>query len=296
MELMKANEYVEMPDKGAIEKAEEYLSSQDFTPVEPRYAATVMLVRDSRGDESDAYLAPAEQGRSKVEVFMLRRAKTMAFVPDAVVFPGGRVDERDSDPRLPWSGPAPSEWAKRLGCDEQTARCIVVAAAREVFEECGVLLAGKSADQVVSNLTDPLWDTYRVALEAREKSFSEMLIEENLMLRSDLLGLRSNWLTPKFEARRYNTFFFAALLPEGQTPDDRTSEATIADWVDPLWAFDLAQKDQLLVLPPTRYNLAYIANAQSAAQFVAENPKIEQYSIKASRNEQGEVVFQCALT
>lgn len=296
MDLMKAGDFVDMPDSGAVGKAKEYLGARDFMPAEPRFAATVMLIRDNHKKANDPYQAPEEVGRSNVEVFMLRRAKTMAFVPNAVVFPGGRVDERDADPRLPWSGPSPLEWAERLGCEEQIARCIVVAAAREVFEECGVLLAGKDSKQVVGDLTDSVWDSYRIALEAREKSFSEMLIEEGLMLRSDLLGLRSNWLTPVFETRRYNTFFFAALLPEGQIPDDRTSEATIADWVDPLWACDLAEKGQILLLPPTRYNLGRIAAAETAAQFVAERPSIEQFSIKATKNDNGEVVFQCMLT
>ena len=295
MRLMQDGDYVDMPDKHTHAHADEYLKSTNFEPAQPRVAATVMLVRDSQKHGGAKYLPPAEVGRSKVEVFMLRRAKTMAFTPDAVVFPGGRVDERDADPRLPWFGPSPAKWAKRLQCDEHMARCIVVAAAREVFEECGVLLAGKDGHQVVSDLADPEWNEYRNALEAREKSFSEMLIEKGLMLRSDLLGLRSNWLTPLFEARRYNTFFFAALLPEGQNPDDRTTEASIADWVDPLWAFDKADKSQILLLPPTRYNLGRIATAQSAAEFVDENPPVPQYSIKASRGENGEVRFQCAL-
>ncbi len=66
-------------------------------------------------------------------MFMLRRVKTMEFVPDAVVFPGGRVDDRDSNPNLPWCGPAPAEWAELMGCTEEVARRVVVAAAREVL-------------------------------------------------------------------------------------------------------------------------------------------------------------------
>ena len=116
-----------------------------FEPVQPKYAATVMLVRDSapfqteHRIESDHFPPDFPTGQ-ELEVFMLRRVKTMEFVPDAVVFPGGRVDDRDSNPNLPWCGPAPAEWAELMGCTEDVARRVVVAAAREVFEECGVLL------------------------------------------------------------------------------------------------------------------------------------------------------------
>ena len=68
-----------------------------FEPVQPKYAATVMLVRDSAPFqteyriESDHFPPDFPTGQ-ELEVFMLRRVKTMEFVPDAVVFPGGRVE------------------------------------------------------------------------------------------------------------------------------------------------------------------------------------------------------------
>ena len=89
-------------------------------PAPAKPSATVMLLR------------PGEAGP---EVFVLKRAATMAFAPNMLAFPGGGVDARDADPGVPWAGPGPQEWASRL----------VIAAAREVFEECGVLLAGPDA-------------------------------------------------------------------------------------------------------------------------------------------------------
>ena len=62
-----------------------------FEPVQPKYAATVMLVRDSAPFqteyriESDHFPPDFPTGQ-ELEVFMLRRVKTMEFVPDAVVF------------------------------------------------------------------------------------------------------------------------------------------------------------------------------------------------------------------
>ena len=239
-----------------------------FEPVQPKYAATVMLVRDSAPFqteyriESDHFPPDFPTGQ-ELEVFMLRRVKTMEFVPDAVVFPGGRVDDRDSNPNLPWCGPAPAEWAELMGCTEEVARRVVVAAAREVFEECGVLLAGPDEHSVVQDLSDPSWQEDRTALENHEIAFADMLILRGLVLRTDLLGLISNFCTPEFETKRYDTFFFSALMPEGQVADGETSEAQIADWVTPAYAMRAGDAGNWLVLAPTVYNLTCIASAQT---------------------------------
>ncbi len=160
-------------------------------------------------------------------MFMLRRVKTMEFVPDAVVFPGGRVDDRDSNPNLPWCGPTPAEWAELMGCTEDVARRVVVAAAREVFEECGVLLAGPDEHSVVQDLSDPSWQEDRTALENHEIAFADMLILRGLVLRTDLLGLISNFCTPEFETKRYDTFFF--FCPYARRPGGRWRNKRSAD-------------------------------------------------------------------
>src|SRR5690606_38350089 len=130
-----------------------------------------------------------------------------------VAFPGGGVDPRDADPDVPWAGPTPRQWADRLGTGEAVARELVGAAAREVFEECGVLLAGPTPDRVVADLTDDSWEVERQRVLAREQGFGELLTRRGLLLRSDLLSLRAHWTTPVCEPRRYDTRFFAARLP-----------------------------------------------------------------------------------
>ncbi|MEG0758267.1 MAG: hypothetical protein RR505_07640, partial [Raoultibacter sp.] len=290
----KSGDLFEVPARGKLAQlATSYLDHDvAFEPVVPKLAATVMLVRDADFSAESRYRSG---NPSALEVFMLRRAKTMAFVPDAVVFPGGSVDVRDSDPGLPWAGPSPETWAQRMGCDVATARRIVVAAAREVFEECGVLLAGADGASVIEDMTDPLWDEERARLTDHVESFAEMMIRRNLVLRTDLLGVRSRWMTPEFEPRRYDTFFFSALLPKGQTPDDRTSEATVADWVDPVWLFDQAEKGTALLVPPTRYNLSFVASACRAEAFVAEAPLIERIMLQPVRSGSEEVVLRCQI-
>jgi len=247
------------------ERAAAWLAGQRHEPVEPKRAATVMLVRDG-----------SSRPEQHVEVFMLRRVASMAFAPRMWVFPGGGVDPRDDEQDLPWAGPAAAEWADRLGCDrahagggEGLARALVCAAVREVFEECGVLLAGPSDNTLVADLRDPEWDRERAALLAREQSLSELLLRRRLVLRSDLLSAQGRWLTPAFEKRRYDTWFFAALLPDGQIPDDDTSEADVADWTDPAALLDVYRAGEALMLPPTVVSVESVAAAPSAAAFVA---------------------------
>ena len=75
------------------------------------------------------------------EVYLLRRLSSMAFAPGAFVFPGGKVDERDSEDGHGWAGPPPEQLAPALGGSPAAAAALVRAAVRETFEECGVLLA-----------------------------------------------------------------------------------------------------------------------------------------------------------
>jgi len=205
-------------------------------PAEPRNAATVVLLRP---------------GRESPEVYLLRRQTSMAFAGGMCVFPGGGVDPRDFDHAVAWTGPAPGEWADRLGTDEATARALVCAAVRETFEESGVLLAGKSADTVVADTTGEDWERDRAALEARELAFTEFLDRRGLVLRTDLLGVWDAWLTPVFEPRRFRTWFFVADLPEGQLTRDVSTESDQVTWLPALQAVNEVDNDRLMMMPPT---------------------------------------------
>ena len=205
-------------------------------PVEPRDAATVILVRHSSGG---------------LEVYYLRRQVSMEFAAGMFVYPGGGVDPRDFDASVAWAGPSPAEWAQRLGCDEETARALVCAAVRETFEESGVLLAGASEHAVVADTTGADWEADRVALESRELSLTELLNRRGLVVRTDLLGVWDAWLTPAFEPRRFRTWFFVALLPEGQVTRDVSSESSSVTWLPAGVAAHRAESGELAMMPPT---------------------------------------------
>ena len=208
-----------------------------FVPLPTRPAATVMLVRDTA---------------EGIAVFLMRRHSAMQFAAGVMVFPGGGVDDRDRNADIAWTGPAPAWWAQRFGVQADLAEALVCAAARETFEETGVLFAGPAGDPqgIVGDAS--VYRESRVALADRTLSFADFLRRENLVLRADLLRPWANWVTPEAErTRRYDTYFFVGALPEGQRADGENTESDRAGWTTPQTAIDDFADGRTFLLPPT---------------------------------------------
>ncbi|MGA2828882.1 MAG: NUDIX hydrolase [Streptosporangiaceae bacterium] len=225
----------------------------------PRDAATVMLVRSAGPD---------------AEVYMLRRQRSMAFAPGAYVFPGGSVDESDTEGGHGWAGPLPDQFAAALGLPAAGAQALIRAAVRETFEECGVLLAGPSADAALGDTSGDDWEADRRALADRSLSLAELLVRRDLMLRSDLLFPWSRWITPKAEPRRFDTRFFVARLPEGQRAAGGTDESDEAAWLRPSAALAAADAGELMLLPPTAITLRELGAQPDVAALLAARRRI----------------------
>jgi 8-oxo-dGTP pyrophosphatase MutT (NUDIX family) len=180
------------------------------TPVTPRIAATVVLLR----------CAP-----TGFEVYAIRRAATMVFASGVYAFPGGSADRGDTS--------------------------VACTAARELFEESGVLLAGPDTSTVVGDVSGPDWEAARQALVSLTLGFAELLQDRRLVLRDDLLVPWSRWITPEFEPRRYDTYFFLARLPEGQHARDVSGEADHTLWVRPGDALARLRAGEISMFPPT---------------------------------------------
>jgi 8-oxo-dGTP pyrophosphatase MutT (NUDIX family) len=244
------------------ERAHAYAAGGIAT-VAPRSAASVILLRDG----------PA----GGVEVYTLRRVPTMAFASRMHVFPGGSVDPRDSDLAGGWVGDSAARWAARLGTDEQLAVALVCAAVRETFEESGVLLAGPSPDEVVGDTTSGEWEADRLALISHALSFAELLERRGLALRTDLLRPWARWITPEFEPRRFDAWFFLAALPAGQRTRDVGGEADRVAWVAPRAAADAYGSGEMAMLPPTIATFVDLAPATDVADalYLAERRSID---------------------
>jgi 8-oxo-dGTP pyrophosphatase MutT (NUDIX family) len=232
-------------------------------PLVPRPAATVMLVRDKR------------QGLAReIEVFLMRRHSEMDFVAGVMVFPGGGVDDRDRNADIAWFGPDPAWWAERLGVAPDLAEALVCAAARETFEESGVLFAGPTDDPdgIVGDAS--IYGEARAALANHSLSFADFLRDEKLVLRADLLRPWANWVTPKEErTRRYDTYFFVGAMPEGQRADGENTETDRAFWSTPQAGLDEFAEGRSFLLPPTWTQLDSL-NGRTVAEVLAVERKI----------------------
>ncbi|MFI5803689.1 NUDIX hydrolase [Streptomyces sp. NPDC051561] len=245
------------------------LASGELTAATPKRAATVLLLSDGghsggggdSGTSDDAGNVGAGGNVSDggihrttgLSVHMLRRRASMAFAGGAYAYPGGGVDPRDDDSLVRWAGPSLTEWAALLGLGDDLggAQAVVCAAVRETFEEAGVLLAGPTPDTVVDDTTGDDWEADRQALVAREFGFAEFLDRRKLVLRSDLLGPWARWITPEFEPKRYDTWFFVAALPAGQRTRNASTEADRTVWIAPEQAAAGYDRGELLMMPPT---------------------------------------------
>lgn len=217
----------------------------------PRDAATVMLLRSGPELPEPGLEVPAPG----LEVLMLARARAMDFAPGAHVFPGGSVDPQDAS--VPWQGPDPVG----LGVPPERARALVAAAIRETYEESGVLLCGTpDADE-------------RQALLAGQVSFGDVLARRGLVLRADLLTPWARWITPEAADRRFDTWFFAAAMPDGQVAE-ASAESDSAEWLRPGDALDGARAGRLTLLPPTAVTLAEIDGCASVAGALAAGREI----------------------
>jgi 8-oxo-dGTP pyrophosphatase MutT (NUDIX family) len=234
-------------------------------------AAMVRRAREFRGDPAPArpaatvvLLRPDDE---TFQVYVVKRAATMVF-GGVHAFPGGSVDPSDRPVTVR------TDWSDRLGVPDEQARAVVGAAARELFEEAGVLLAGPPEEidrtvtdgtmtEVVGDVSATDWETDRASVAAHELTMTELLDRRGLRLRDDLLLPWARWITPEFEPRRFDTWFFVALLPAGQTARDVSGESESAMWVRP------ADTDELAMLPPTRSTLSALAAYPKMAEVVA---------------------------
>ncbi|EAQ00513.1 hypothetical protein JNB_10079 [Janibacter sp. HTCC2649] len=101
-------------------------------------------------------------------------------------------------------------------------------------------------------------------------------VEEECGLQLSVTELvpRAHWVTPAFEKRRYDTWFFAALMPEGQTPVGVSGETDHDAWVTPQSLLAAYAEGRAVMLPPTVVMLEQLAQFATAAAFLMDRPAL----------------------
>lgn len=202
-------------------------------------------------------LRPSDDADVPMEVLLLERHQKSKAYAGAFVFPGGKVDDTDR-----WMDPLCvtdvdlSLWTTRLGApDTQAALGFLVASVRETYEEAGVLLATHRDGTPVSiaDLASPSFQNARARLVSRQDNFdwTGWLVQEGLVLSIDQLGLWAWWVTPVHRPYRFDTRFFVAVLPQGQTATVDDVETTSMRWIAPSEALREYEAGRVSMRNPT---------------------------------------------
>lgn len=192
---------------------------------------------------------------------MMARAEKASFAGGALVFPGGRVDPADYDPR--WQ-----ERAQSLSDDARVAAA-QVAAIREAYEEVGILLA-RRRDGTFADASDAMaLSDWRVSVEKNDALFFDLMRDADFVLAADALQLFAHWIAPPGLHKRFDTLFFAAAFPAGQQVLEDGDEATEALWIAPADAVAAGRRGDRKIIFPTARNLDLLGVSKSVGEAMA---------------------------
>lgn len=203
------------------------IPSSGVVSVVPKDAAAVVLVREREGGP---------------ELFWARRGERMAFQPGFYAFPGGQRDEADADVEVENTG------------DRETAQ-MIACAARELFEESGVLVARGAEHLTKGQLASVLDD-----LTSGRMTFAALLKHYGLRLDARDFTYAGRWVTPPFSPRRFDTLFFVVRCPRKQEPRLLTAEFDEGGWERASDAYERWRRFELMAAPPVIHAVRTVAS------------------------------------
>jgi glyoxylase-like metal-dependent hydrolase (beta-lactamase superfamily II)/8-oxo-dGTP pyrophosphatase MutT (NUDIX family) len=195
----------------------------------PKDAAAVILVREVEGERVP-------------QVFWARRSERLAFLGGFYAFPGGQRDAEDAETTVE-------------NCADAETAAMIVCAARELFEELGVLVARGAEHLTKGQLASVLDD-----LTSERMTFPQLLAHYGLRLDARDFTYAGRWVTPPFSPRRFDTWFFLAHCPRKQEPRVRTTEFESGEWTSATDAFSRWERCDALVAPPVLHALRVLSD------------------------------------
>jgi 8-oxo-dGTP pyrophosphatase MutT (NUDIX family) len=217
----------------------------------PVPSATVMVLRDSAAG---------------IEVLMMRRHGNSSVLGGAHVFPGGKLDEQDRRVDAALLDQPLRQLQQALGqpeLDAATAAGLHVAALRETFEECGLLLAHAPDPGALAAAREQI---------AAGMDFVATVLKLGLTLETARLAPWSRWITPRVPSvtrSRFDTRFFVAEAPPGQDARHDNHEATETLWLHPRGGLQQYWDGLIDLAPPQIMSLSQLARFDSVAALMA---------------------------
>jgi 8-oxo-dGTP pyrophosphatase MutT (NUDIX family) len=205
-------------------------------------------------------------GGGGFEVLMTRRSAHMKVLGGFFVFPGGGVEEDD------WSektlarcrGLSPVEAQHILGATMTPEQAMGhwVAAIRELFEETGIHFFDRTKNlhpEAPDGLQERLAQN-RQSLWQRRLTLAALLESEQLFCDVGRLTYLFHRITPDHYPVRFDTRFYVASLPKGQTPLAFSEEVAESVWLNPQEALQESESGRLPMMPPTLIALRTLAS------------------------------------
>jgi len=223
--------------------------------VRPRKAATVAVLRDNSG---------------QLEVLLMKRHGDDRFLPDYYVFPGGAHDVQDSDFKFPEKRKINK--LKDFDGNLNKYYGYIMCGIRETFEESGILLAldgNNGYPAINTEETVAKFSKYRELVFEQKLSFKEMLLRENLTPAVDNFYYISRWITPPLFPIRYDTRFFAAVVPENQETSHDGNELIDFEWMQPGDALTRYRDNRIKLVMPTIKTLELLSRFKKAGDVIS---------------------------
>jgi glyoxylase-like metal-dependent hydrolase (beta-lactamase superfamily II)/8-oxo-dGTP pyrophosphatase MutT (NUDIX family) len=195
------------------------------------------------------------------ELFLVRRGATQRFAPGFTAFPGGRRDPEDA--AVPVHQPGPNDPGD------------VACAARELFEETGVLAATGAPLPPPAALVEA-----RRALLAGALSFSDLLSRHGLAVDGPRFEDAGRWVTPAFYPVRFDALFLLCRWREGEAPEVWPGELDAGEWVLARQAIDAWRRGDRLFLPPNLWPVRVLARGLPPDAAAMRRPAPEAFRIE----------------
>ncbi|AEJ43011.1 NUDIX hydrolase [Alicyclobacillus acidocaldarius] len=225
--------------------------------MEIRKAATLVVIRDGK--------APNDG----VEVLVIRRAKTMRFLPGFLAFPGGATCE--SDHHL-----AQSSIGMPMAAEDDEDQILAITALRETAEEIGWVCSVCERSQMVV-YDAQLSPDQQASLCNDDSGLAKWMIERHLRFQLTKLRRVARFVTPPTQPIRFDTRFYLYHAHNVEEPHVHDSEVDSAVWLSVRATLQLVESREVPATGPTLALLQGLAkypnSAAAAASLRVESPQ-----------------------
>ena len=278
-----------------INNARQVSGYSETTSSKPWKEASSLIIAAKKNSSNQTSQVLPKHDDCDFGILMAKRSSKSSFMANAFVFPGGYVELADFSTKW-WAvfeaaGMSRNELS-RFGSDIQGSRppifteagvlmqeeylsadilpatvALRITAIRETFEETGILLLNRpDHGNAGHNLSKTELKSWQAKIHDNPSSFPEFCLKVGFC--PDIWSLKewSNWLTPPFEQKRFDTMFHICCLDSSPKTISDDNEVSRLEWSSPFDMLDQHQRNKALLMPPQVYELSRLCNFNSLTE------------------------------